>query len=549
MNFNNIELLLSNIGNLPSKANKSNSQVTTGFDRILDNIKRKFENFENNINSIDRKNLPEAVKKEFLNNLEMIEQALETLISNEEKISLSKEESLINISDVVNANNEGLPIAESNLLKGNSPIANVIGDIKGVIENVKGNFVNVGEQPASLEGKGILQNIYMKLDDIKSKIADSAELTNEDNLQPIGQKNVIQNVKTAIDNTLEKLASVINQEAAKGRENAIRLRHEESNLLPIFEQFNNRLDKNVSPLQENITGRHINRRAEDLAVKNTLINTLFDGDVKKILLSLLNNETTVDNYVKSAAESSNYNFINPNKVDLAFKETFLENKKDKENIDSVKEKTGNVEKNGMNKTEEYRLIKEVNAKDKDQQINKEINSTNKSQNIEVANKDAKALNYRIDYITIDAAKSGKSLINNISEDLQNSQTVKEVTNKLMDYIKFIKQEHIAKAELRLNIEDMGKLKILFTDVGDKINAKIYTENDNVKHFVSMAFDNIKENLVQKGINLSQYDFYHLNKDNQENHSEQNNQKNKNSYSKKVIENIKEQQLHINALYA
>jgi len=166
----------------------------------------------------------------------------------------------------------------------------------------------------------------------------------------------------------------------------------------------------------------------------------------------------------------------------------------------------------------------VNAKDKDQQINKEINSTNKSQNIEVANKDAKALNYRIDYITIDATKSDKSLINNISEDLQNSQTVKEVTNKLMDYIKFIKQEHIAKAELRLNIEDMGKLKILFTDVGDKINAKIYTENDNVKHFVSMAFDNIKENLVQKGINLSQYDFYHLNKDNQENHSEQNNQK-------------------------
>jgi len=143
-----------------------------------------------------------------------------------------------------------LPIAENNLLKGNSPIANVIGDIKGVIENVKGNFVNIGEQTASLKGKGILQNIYMKLDDIKSKIADSAELTNEDNLQPIGQKNVIQNVKTAIDNTLEKLASVINNETAKGRENAIRLRHEESNLLPIFEQFNNRLDKIFHPCRK-----------------------------------------------------------------------------------------------------------------------------------------------------------------------------------------------------------------------------------------------------------------------------------------------------------
>ena len=65
----------------------------------------------------------------------------------------------------------------------------------------------------------------------------------------------------------------------------------------------------------------------------------------------------------------------------------------------------------------------------------------------------------------------------------------------------------------------------------------------------MAFDNIKENLVQKGINLSQYDFYHLNKDNQENHSEQNNQKSKSNYTRKEIEKIEEKQPLINALYA
>ena len=80
------------------------------------------------------------------------------------------------------------------------------------------------------------------------------------------------------------------------------------------------------------------------------------------------------------------------------------------------------------------MIKEVNTKNKDHQINKELNISDKSQNIEVANKDSKALNYRIDYMTIDAAKSDKSLINNINENLQNNQTVKDVANKLIDYI-------------------------------------------------------------------------------------------------------------------
>jgi flagellar hook-length control protein FliK len=547
MNFNNIGLLLSNIGNLPSKVNKNNDHSTLGFDKILESIKNKFENFENNINGIDGKNLPEAIKIDFISKLEGIEQALQDLVANEEKISLSKEESLINVTDLIN---KEMPIAKNNLLKDINPVTNIISDLKGVIENIKEDLRAGGGQTASLKGNGILQDIYIKLEDMKNRIIDNSKITNdEDNQQPLRQKSIIENVKAAVENTMEKLAGAINHEVAEGKENSVRLQHGTSNLLSIIEQFNKQLKQNISSVQRNVTGRLADRGIERLAVKSALINSLFDGDVKKVLLSHLNNEINGNSHSTGPIEGSDFNFIDPNKVDLAFKETFLENKKDKENTNNVKDKTGNVDKNSINKTEEFGLIKEVNTKNKDHQINKELNISDKSQNIEVANKDSKALNYRIDYMTIDAAKSDKSLINNINENLQNNQTVKDVANKLIDYIKFIKQENIAKAELRLNIENIGKLKILFTDVGDKINARIYTENDNVKHFVSMAFDNIKENLVQKGINLSQYDFYHLNKDNQENHSEQNNQKSKSNYTRKEIEKIEEKQPLINALYA
>lgn len=547
MNFNNIGLLLSNIGNLPSKVNKNNDHSTLGFDKILESIKNKFENFENNINGIDGKNLPEAIKIDFISKLEGIEQALQDLVANEEKISLSKEESLINVTDLIN---KEMPIAKNNLLKDINPVTNIISDLKGVIENIKEDLRAGGGQTASLKGNGILQDIYIKLEDMKNRIIDNSKITNdEDNQQPLRQRSIIENVKAAVENTMEKLAGAINHEVAEGKENSVRLQHGTSNLLSIIEQFNKQLKQNISSVQRNVTGRLADRGIERLAVKSALINSLFDGDVKKVLLSHLNNEINGNSHSTGPIEGSDFNFIDPNKVDLAFKETFLENKKDKENTNNVKDKTGNVDKNSINKTEEFGLIKEVNTKNKDHQINKELNISDKSQNIEVANKDSKALNYRIDYMTIDAAKSDKSLINNINENLQNNQTVKDVANKLIDYIKFIKQENIAKAELRLNIENIGKLKILFTDVGDKINARIYTENDNVKHFVSMAFDNIKENLVQKGINLSQYDFYHLNKDNQENHSEQNNQKSKSNYTRKEIEKIEEKQPLINALYA
>lgn len=547
MNFNNIGLLLSNIGNLPSKVNKNNDHSTLGFDKILESIKNKFENFENNINGIDGKNLPEAIKIDFISKLEGIEQALQDLVANEEKISLSKEESLINVTDLIN---KEMPIAKNNLLKDINPVTNIISDLKGVIENIKEDLRAGGGQTASLKGNGILQDIYIKLEDMKNRIIDNSKITNdEDNQQPLRQKSIIENVKAAVENTMEKLAGAINHEVAEGKENSVRLQHGTSNLLSIIEQFNKQLKQNISSVQRNVTGRLADRGIERLAVKSALINSLFDGDVKKVLLSHLNNEINGNSHSTGPIEGSDFNFIDPNKVDLAFKETFLENKKDKENTNNVKDKTGNVDKNSINKTEAFGLIKEVNTKNKDHQINKELNISDKSQNIEVANKDSKALNYRIDYMTIDAAKSDKSLINNINENLQNNQTVKDVANKLIDYIKFIKQENIAKAELRLNIENIGKLKILFTDVGDKINARIYTENDNVKHFVSMAFDNIKENLVQKGINLSQYDFYHLNKDNQENHSEQNNQKSKSNYTRKEIEKIEEKQPLINALYA
>ena len=269
----------------------------------------------------------------------------------------------------------------------------------------------------------------------------------------------------------------------------------------------------------------------------SLIKSLFDGEVKKVLLNMLRNDDKGLNYSKTVTSGSDFNFINPSKVDMAFKETFLENAKDKKDIKNIKDRTENHENSKIGESKDYRLLKQVNTKDKEQHLNKEFDSINKNQNSDITSKDYKTLNLRVDYMSIDTAKNGKTMLNNLEESLQKNYVSKEITNRLTDYIKFIKQENISKAELRLNIEDLGKLKILFTDVGDKINARIYTDNDNVKHLISMAFDNIKDNLVQKGINLSQYDFYHLNKDNQENKKEQNKDEGENNYASKNIEKI------------
>jgi hypothetical protein len=586
MDFNTVELLLSNVGNLSSKTNKNNEHPSLAFDKILENIKGQFENIEINMNNLDGKNLPGVIKNQLLSQLEKIDMALKNLIGKEENFSVSEFVGKTNTSEssmfpVINSHKnetkglfnsnkqkfltsnydltsiaEKLKVLENSNQENNIERHNIFRSIKNRIDDLKAALTEDNLNFGPTGDKVLLQNIYKELKTIKSEIIDNLAIVKENEVESLSQKSGINEeigrisntMKAAIDNSIENLANIISPQNMEDVGISERIQQINPNLLALIEDFNKHVGQRLSLMHNELNNKLRDKTLRISVEKESLIKSLFDGDVRKSLLNLLKNEDKGINYSKTITSGSDFNFINPNKVDIAFKETFLENEKDKKD-NNIKDKIENHENSKISETKDYRLLKRINANDKEQQVNKEFDSINKNQNTDITSKDYKTLNLRVDYMSIDTTKNGKTILNNLEESLQKNYVTKEIANRLTDYIKFIKQENISKAELRLNIEDFGKLKILFTDVGDKINARIYTDNDNVKHLVALAFDNIKDNLVQKGINLSQYDFYHLNKDNQENEKEQNKDERKNSYASKNIEQIEKKLSNINALYA
>jgi hypothetical protein len=629
MEFKVFDLLLSNIRNLPPKTHKFNDGSTSGFNKILDEINTKFTNIEDNINNLDGKNLPGALKEQLLNLIEQVDTALHKLIENEENFSSSEsaeKQKLLNSLSPIMLNNTGKNVIDSfshnnqaalfdvfktndgitqgekslnslpstksgiaeDLLKDNFPSNsqsimnkatelingtnlfsktsggqipenngsfNILASIRNKLGNIKAELNKLGEELLNTDQDNILSSLYENLKTFRTNVSNNLK-TSIDNKQQVLEKmdnksnedKLFNNVKSIVDSSIEKLLNLMNINS-NNNINLPTSPFKNTNMLPLIEQFNKQIEQKILTFDQQLTSDVLDNNILD--EKKALINKLFNGDVKKVLLNALNNENTEANYsnYSKTTGGADFNFINPTKVDIAFKETFLDNKKGKDKINNIDSKTKDIENNNNDKKIDYKVIKEISATNKNQQVKNEINGTDKNQNIDGVNKDTKTLNVRFDTMTINSAKDGNGTLKNIDENLQKNQITKEITNKLTDYIKFVKQENISKAELRLNIEDLGKLKILLTDAGDKINAKIYTDNDNVKNMVALAFDNIKDNLVQKGINLSQYNFYHLNKENQDQERNKDSKERKNNYVGKRIENIVGKNPTINALYA
>jgi flagellar hook-length control protein FliK len=178
----------------------------------------------------------------------------------------------------------------------------------------------------------------------------------------------------------------------------------------------------------------------------------------------------------------------------------------------------------------------------------EHDAANKAENVDykdIYKKDLNNLKLDNGSFYTSTTKSGLQRTKGI--DIDNRVQTKLIS-KIIDYIEFIKEGNISKANLQITLDNLGKLKVLFKDTGDKVTAKIFIENDNAKHLVTAAFDTLKETFIQKGINLEQYDFYHMNGDSFNGNSQSNNSKNKDDRGDK--ENEKENNsMEVNTLYA
>jgi flagellar hook-length control protein FliK len=79
-------------------------------------------------------------------------------------------------------------------------------------------------------------------------------------------------------------------------------------------------------------------------------------------------------------------------------------------------------------------------------------------------------------------------------------------NDLIEIIEFIKNGESKKMTVKLEPDFLGKMNIHLTENAGKITAKIFVEQEVVKHFLVANMDSIKQQLNDKGIVIDNMDF-------------------------------------------
>lgn len=99
-------------------------------------------------------------------------------------------------------------------------------------------------------------------------------------------------------------------------------------------------------------------------------------------------------------------------------------------------------------------------------------------------------------------------------------------NDFIEIIEFIKNGESKKMTVKLEPDFLGKMNIHLTENAGKINAKIFVEQEVVKHYLVANLDSIKQQLNDKGIVIDNMDFMFMGYDqNQQEFKEAKNQNN------------------------
>ena len=90
---------------------------------------------------------------------------------------------------------------------------------------------------------------------------------------------VSNNVKAAIDNSIEKLANIISPQNMGDGEISERIQQRNTNLLPLIEAFNKEFGQKLSLMQGALSNK-LRDKTGGIPVENeSLIKSLFDGEV------------------------------------------------------------------------------------------------------------------------------------------------------------------------------------------------------------------------------------------------------------------------------
>lgn len=98
----------------------------------------------------------------------------------------------------------------------------------------------------------------------------------------------------------------------------------------------------------------------------------------------------------------------------------------------------------------------------------------------------------------------KTSIQNTPPTINMNQSSK--ISDLIELIEFVKNGETKKISVKLEPDFLGKMNIHLSDNAGKLSAKIFVEQDSVKHFLISNLEAIKQQLNEKGIFIDNMDF-------------------------------------------
>jgi len=125
-------------------------------------------------------------------------------------------------------------------------------------------------------------------------------------------------------------------------------------------------------------------------------------------------------------------------------------------------------------------------------------------------------------------------------------------NDLIEIIEYIKNGESKKMTVKLEPDFLGKMNIHLTENAGKITAKIFVEQEVVKHFLVANMDSIKQQLNDKGIVIDNMNFMFMgDHQNQQEFKEAKNQNNNNIKAAVKVEQdeITENNKSVSGIYA
>lgn len=102
---------------------------------------------------------------------------------------------------------------------------------------------------------------------------------------------------------------------------------------------------------------------------------------------------------------------------------------------------------------------------------------------------------------------GKHSINVEKSDVKHIE-IKDVKDiiKIVDTIVMAKSQGVKKLTVQLHPENLGKLEIQLVETGGKINAKIFTDNEQARFLLANNLEQMRNQLQSKGIHIDNMEF-------------------------------------------